>query len=212
MSFSQQPTTGLHPEPDGSNLHPGTWRIFTQISPKTILNSGHKFCGIKLSTHRFLAFSRHCNWSTQLCSGLGGVVVSVLATGPSLRVRTRPRWWIFMGDNNPQHTFPSDGKWSRKVPCRKILRHVKELLKSDRDEQAKFSFPSPISYCSRGVYDDGQSALVVKLGVSPSRSRLLTGLHSLSSGDSITGPRPQCWDSSLTPTQHPVYQSTQMCS
>jgi hypothetical protein len=39
------------------------------------------------------------------------------------------------------------------------------------------SFPSPISYCSRRVSGDGQSALVVKLGVSPSRSRLLTGSH-----------------------------------
>jgi hypothetical protein len=40
---------------------------------------------------------------------LGGVVVSVLAT-QSLRVRTRPRRWIFKGDTNPQHTFLSDGK------------------------------------------------------------------------------------------------------
>jgi hypothetical protein len=39
---------------------------------------------------------------------------------------------------------------------------------------------------------DNHSALVVKLGVSPSRSRLLTGSHSLSSGDSTTGPKPQC--------------------
>jgi hypothetical protein len=46
------------------------------------------------------------------------------------------------------------------------------------------------------------------LGVSPSRSRLLTRSHSLSSGDSTTGPRPQCWDGSLTPSQLPIYQST----
>jgi hypothetical protein len=57
----------------------------------------------------------------------------------------------------------------------KILRHVKELLKSHGDEQTKLSFPSPVSYCSRGVYSDSQSALVVKLGDSPSRSRLITG-------------------------------------
>jgi ribosome modulation factor len=63
------------------------------------------------------------------------------------------------------------------VPCRKILRHVKELLKSHGDEYTKFSFLSPISYCFRGVSGDGQSALVVKLGVSPSRSRLLIGTH-----------------------------------
>jgi hypothetical protein len=63
---------------------------------------------------------------------------------------------------------------TRKVPCRKTLRHVRDPLKSFGDGQAKFSFPSPISYCSKGVSGDGQSALVVKLGVSPSRSRLLT--------------------------------------
>jgi hypothetical protein len=27
-----------------------------------------------------------------------------------LRVRTRPRQWIFKGDKNPQNTFFSDGK------------------------------------------------------------------------------------------------------
>jgi hypothetical protein len=40
----------------------------------------------------------------------------------------------FKGDKITQHTFLSDGKWSGKVPCRKILRHVKELLKSHRNE------------------------------------------------------------------------------
>jgi hypothetical protein len=42
---------------------------------------------------------------------LGGVVVSVLATGPKVyRFKTRSRQWIFKGDENPQHTFLSDGK------------------------------------------------------------------------------------------------------
>jgi hypothetical protein len=50
-------------------------------------------------------------------------------------------------------------------------------LKSHTDGQNKFSFPSPISYCSRDVSGDGQSALLDKLGVSPSRSQLLTGPH-----------------------------------
>jgi hypothetical protein len=62
---------------------------------------------------------------------LGGVVVSVLATGPKgYGLKTRPRRWIFKGDKNPQHTLLSNGK----VPCRKILRHVKEHLKSHGDE------------------------------------------------------------------------------
>jgi hypothetical protein len=40
----------------------------------------------------------------------------------------------------------SSFRWEVKpeVPCRKILRHVKELLKSHRDGQTKFSFPLPI--------------------------------------------------------------------
>jgi hypothetical protein len=39
-------------------------------------------------------------------SRLGGVVVSVLATGPKRsRVRTQKRLWIFKGYKNPQHAF-----------------------------------------------------------------------------------------------------------
>jgi hypothetical protein len=45
-----------------------------------------------------------------LVSRLGGVVVSVLPLGQRLRVRNRPRRWIFKGDKNPQHIFLSDGK------------------------------------------------------------------------------------------------------
>jgi hypothetical protein len=42
---------------------------------------------------------------------VGGVVVSVLATGPKgCGLKPRPRRWIFKGDKIPQHTFLSDGK------------------------------------------------------------------------------------------------------
>jgi hypothetical protein len=41
-------------------------------------------------------------WSA--VSHLGGVVVSVLATGPK-GGGFEPRRWIFKGDKNPQHTF-----------------------------------------------------------------------------------------------------------
>jgi hypothetical protein len=42
---------------------------------------------------------------------LGGVVVSVLATGhKGCGFKTQPRRWIFKGDKNPQHTFLWDGK------------------------------------------------------------------------------------------------------
>jgi hypothetical protein len=57
---------------------------------------------------------------------------------------------------------------------------------------------------SRDVSGDGQSALVDKLGVIPSRSRLLRST-SLSPGDSTTGPRPQFWDVSLAPSQQSTY-------
>jgi hypothetical protein len=67
---------------------------------------------------------------------------------------------------------------------------------------SRFLCPSPTA---PEVSGDDQSAAVVKLGVSPSRSRLLTGSHLLSSGDSTTGPRLQCWDRSLTPSQLPIY-------
>jgi hypothetical protein len=44
-------------------------------------------------------------------SHVGGVVVSVLATGPKgCGFKTRPRQWIYKGDKNPHHTFLSDGK------------------------------------------------------------------------------------------------------
>jgi hypothetical protein len=42
---------------------------------------------------------------------LGGVVVSVLATGPKgCGFKTQPWRWIFNGDKNAPHTFLSDGK------------------------------------------------------------------------------------------------------
>jgi hypothetical protein len=37
---------------------------------------------------------------------LGGLVVSVLATGPKVRGFDPDRWrWIFKGDKNPEHHF-----------------------------------------------------------------------------------------------------------
>jgi hypothetical protein len=60
---------------------------------------------------------------------LGGVIVSVVVSGPKVRAQTLPRRWIFKGDKNPQHDF-----FGREVkpeaPCRKILRHLKKSLAS----------------------------------------------------------------------------------
>jgi hypothetical protein len=101
---------------------------------------------------------------------LGGRVVRVLATGQRVAVSNR-----FHG----------------------MLKNSCSTTMMDR-LNSYFLRPSPIR--ARDVSGDAQSALVDKLGVSPSRSRLLTGSH-LSLGDSTTGPRPQCWDVSLNPSQ-----------
>jgi hypothetical protein len=57
---------------------------------------------------------------------LGGLVVSVLATGPKVR-GFDPNRWIFKGDKNPEHHFLRRG--SKAVQRRSHvvdLRHVKE--------------------------------------------------------------------------------------
>jgi hypothetical protein len=64
----------------------------------------------------------------------------------------------------------------REVPCRKILRHVKNLLKPHGDGLTKFSFLRPFSYSLQRCLLTGppdstggcQSALVDELGVRPS--------------------------------------------
>jgi hypothetical protein len=66
-------------------------------------------------------------------------------------------------------------------------------------------FLRPLQMVPRVISADGQSALVDKLGDSPSRSRLLSALHRLSSMDSTTCLGPQCWDGSLAPSQQPIY-------
>jgi hypothetical protein len=72
------------------------------------------------------------NFEVTSDSRLSGVVVSVLATGPKGRGR-----WIFKGD---KIRSPSSFGWEVKpeVSCRKILQHVKNLLKSHGDGQTKF--------------------------------------------------------------------------
>jgi hypothetical protein len=81
-----------------------------------------------------------------------------------------------MGDKNPQHTFLRMGSKAG-GPSRKILRHVKEILKSHGMNRLNSHFLRPSPTRSRDVTGDGQSALVAMLGVSLSRSRLLTGPH-----------------------------------
>jgi hypothetical protein len=108
---------------------------------------------------------------------LDGVVVSVPATGPKGRGFDPGQGDGFLRAIKIRST-PSFGlEVKPEVSCRKILRHVKDLFKSHRDGETNFSFPSPILLLApeisllTGPPDSTggcQSALVDKLGVSPS--------------------------------------------
>jgi hypothetical protein len=80
---------------------------------KPILKHNHNFIsfgnqGQSTATNRGLLRINH---KCDVYSHLGGVVVSMLATGPKgCGFKTRPRRWMFKGDKNPQHTFQSDVK------------------------------------------------------------------------------------------------------
>jgi hypothetical protein len=86
------------------------------------------------------------SFSVSHTSHLGGVVVSVLASGPKgygfepgqgngflrvIKIRSTPS---FVWEVKPE------------VPYRKTSWHVKDLLKSHGDRDTKFSFPSPTSH------------------------------------------------------------------
>jgi hypothetical protein len=65
-------------------------------------------------------------------SRLGGVVVSMLATGPKSRgFQTRQSRWIFKDDTKPQYNFIWIGV-KPEVPCRKILWNLKNPLRYSR--------------------------------------------------------------------------------
>jgi hypothetical protein len=85
----------------------------------------------------------YTKFTIESSSGLGGVVISVLATGPKGFGFEPGQGDEFLGAIKIRST-PSFG-WEVKleVPCRKILWHAKDLLKSHGDGQTKFSFPSP---------------------------------------------------------------------
>jgi hypothetical protein len=58
-----------------------------------------------------MSFTYKISLKSDIVFRSGGVVVSVLATGPKgWGLKTRQRRWILKGDKNPQHTFLSDGK------------------------------------------------------------------------------------------------------
>jgi hypothetical protein len=95
----------------------------------------------------------------------------------TLRVRTRPRRWIFKGDKNRQHTFLRKGS---KAGRYHFVRFYGILMKSWSPtgmDNLNYHFLLQSLTGSRDVSGDSQSALVDKLGVSSSRSRLLTSPH-----------------------------------
>jgi hypothetical protein len=64
---------------------------------------------------------------------LGCVMFILLAIGPKVRGFKPGRGrWVFKGDTNPQHVFLRKGI-KPSVPCRKILRHVKDRFRCERD-------------------------------------------------------------------------------
>jgi hypothetical protein len=82
---------------------------------------------------------------------LCGVVVSVLATGLKGRGFETGQGDGFLSAIKIRSTFSFGWEVKPEVPCHKILRHVKNLLKSHGDGQTKFSFPSPILLLAPGM-------------------------------------------------------------
>jgi hypothetical protein len=100
-------------------------------------------------------------------------------------------------------------KWGVKpqVPCRKILRHIKNSCSPTEMDRLSSIFLLPSPTRSRDVSGGGQSALVDKLGVSPSWYHL-PRYTSLSPGDRTIWQRPQFWDVSLNHNnQFTIYPS-----
>jgi hypothetical protein len=112
---------------------------------------------------------------------LVGVVVSVLATRPKGRRFKHGQGDVILRTIKIRSTTSFGWEVKPEVPCRKILWHVSSWSPTGMNRlNSHFLRLSPTR--SRGVSDEGQSALIDKLGVSPSRSRLLTGPHSYHPG------------------------------
>jgi hypothetical protein len=175
-----------------------------------------KYVGMKLRSYKLNLPSYTGNTRNQpahlpiyLTSHLGGVVVSVLATGPkgrgfepsqgdgflrAIQIRSTPS--SRMGSKAGSHVV-------------RFYDVLKTILSPTGMKRLNSHFLRPLQLTPRVVSGTGQSALVDKLGVSRSRSHLLIGPHRLSSRDSTTGLGSQCWDGSLTPSlsSHPPISS-----
>jgi hypothetical protein len=76
-------------------------------------------------------------------SRLGGIVVSVLATGSKGRGFKPGRDDVFLKAIKIRSTLSFGWEVKLEVPCRKILRHVKDSLRYFRHRYAKFSLLRP---------------------------------------------------------------------
>jgi hypothetical protein len=113
-------------------------------------------------------------------------VATVLQWLPCLPLDPRvagsnPAEMDFKGDKNPQHTFFRMGSKAGKSHVVRFYGMSKNPWSPTGMNRLNSHFLCP-SPGSRAVSGDGQSALVDKLRVSPSRSRLLTGSHRYHSG------------------------------
>jgi hypothetical protein len=154
---------------------PSTWTPDMLSMKHSLITNSHDVTGALYKDQRSFSHSKEPSITAYnvVFSSLAGAVVTVPATGPKGR-----GFEPGQGDGFLRvikiHSTPSF-RWEVKpeVPCCKILRHVKDLLKSHGDGQTKFSFPSSILLLAPDMSADStggcQSALVDKFGVSPSR-------------------------------------------
>jgi hypothetical protein len=82
-------------------------------------------------------------------SRLGGVVVSVLATGPKGRGFKPDRQRCILREIKIRGTTSYGGEVNPWAPCRKVLRHVKNTIRYDRDTDRQNSADifRPVSPC-----------------------------------------------------------------
>jgi hypothetical protein len=104
-------------------------------------------------------------------SRLGGVVVSVLATGPKYRRFKPGRGNGFLRAIKISSTPSFGGEVKPQIPYRKSLRHFKDPLRCLRYWIGKIFFPSsiPLTFLRCLCWYDCQRALVDESGVIPSR-------------------------------------------
>jgi hypothetical protein len=127
---------------------------------------------LTVSTHwpRCFVVTSHISYcSNTWFSHLGGVVVSVLVTGPKDRGFKPGRSDGFLRAIKIGSTPSLGWEVQPEFPCRKILRHAKDPLTHLRCWYVKFSLLRPVLVSRCLCWHDCQRALVDESGVIPSR-------------------------------------------